>query len=184
MILEFEIKVLWTECLLEPINRLARLGQLVLLDPLRDFAGQAAGKRDQPVLVGRKQFFINARLVVITLQMRRRGEPNQVAVPRLVLGQQHQVMIDIAPAAAGLFLQSAARGHIHFATDDRLDAFLLGRLVKINRAIKHSVVGDRQRRQLQLMGPIHQPVQPTSAIEQGILGVQMQMNKVRVRHRH
>jgi hypothetical protein len=29
---------------------------------------------------------------------------------------------------------------------------------------------------------VHQPVQPAGAIEQRILGVQMQMNKVRVRH--
>jgi hypothetical protein len=32
------------------------------------------------------------------------------------------------------------------------------------------------------MGLVHQPVQPAGAIEQRILGVQMEMNKVRVRH--
>jgi hypothetical protein len=33
-----------------------------------------------------------------------------------------------------------------------------------------------------LMRFIHQPVQPACAIEQGILGVQMQMDKIGVRH--
>jgi hypothetical protein len=32
------------------------------------------------------------------------------------------------------------------------------------------------------MGLVHQPVRPAGAIEQRILGVQMEMNKVRVRH--
>jgi hypothetical protein len=33
-----------------------------------------------------------------------------------------------------------------------------------------------------LMRFVHQPVQPACAIEQGILGVQMQMDKIGVRH--
>jgi hypothetical protein len=33
-----------------------------------------------------------------------------------------------------------------------------------------------------LMRLVHRPVQPAGAIEQGILGVQMEMDKVRVRH--
>ena len=44
------------------------------------------------------------------------------------------------------------------------------------------MVGDGQRGEFQFMRLVHQPVQPAGAIEQRILGVQMQMNKVRVRH--
>src|SRR5438105_3790474 len=33
------------------------------------------------------------------------------------------------------------------------------------------------------MGPFHQPIQPATAVEQGILSMQMKMNEVRVRHR-
>ena len=32
------------------------------------------------------------------------------------------------------------------------------------------------------MGPVHQPVQAAGPIEQGVLGVQVQVNKVGVRH--
>jgi len=46
------------------------------------------------------------------------------------------------------------------------------------------VVGDGQRGELQFMGLVHQPVQPAGAIEQRILGMEMKMNKVRVRHGH
>ena len=44
------------------------------------------------------------------------------------------------------------------------------------------MVGDGERGEFQLMRLVHQPVQPAGAIEQRILGVQMEMNKVRVRH--
>ena len=56
------------------------------------------------------------------------------------------------------------------------------RLVKVNDAVHRAVVGDGQRGKFQFMRLVHQPVQPAGAIEQGILGVQVQMNKVRVRH--
>ena len=55
-------------------------------------------------------------------------------------------------------------------------------LVEINRPVKHPVVGHRQRGELQLVRLLHQPVQPASPIEQRILGVQMKMDKFRVRH--
>ena len=182
VVLQFQVEVLRAERLLEPVNRLARPGQLVLLNPLRDFARQAAGERDQPLLVRRQQFLVDARLVVIALQVRRGGELDQVLVAGFVLGQQHEVVIHVPPAGAGLLLEPAAGRDIDLAADDRLDAFLARRLVEINRPVKHAVIGDRQRRELQLMRLVHQPVQPASPIEQRILGVQMKMDKFRVRH--
>ena len=182
VVLQLQVEVLRPEGLLEPVNRLARLGQLVLLNPLRDFARQAAGERDQPLLVRRQQFLVDARLVVIALQMRRRGELDQVLVAGFILGQQHEVVIDVPSARAGLLLEPAPGRDIDLAADDRLDALLARRLVKINRPVKHAVVGDRQRGELQLVRLVHQPVQTAGAIEQRILGVQMQMNKFGVRH--
>ena len=45
-----------------------------------------------------------------------------------------------------------------------------------------AVVGDGERGEFQFMRLVHQPVQTAGAIEQGILGVQMQMDKIGVRH--
>jgi len=66
VLLQFQVEVLRPKRLFEPINRRARPGQLVSLDALGIFAGQAAGESDEPFLVRRQQFFVDARLVVIT----------------------------------------------------------------------------------------------------------------------
>ena len=88
VVLQFEVKILRAERLLEPIHRVARLVQLVFEDPIRDFARQAAGHRDQAFLVRGQDFLVNARLVIIALQMRGGGELDQVFVAGFVLRQQ------------------------------------------------------------------------------------------------
>ena len=174
MVLQFEIKIVRAERLLEPVHRVARLVQLVFEDPFRDFAGQAAGHRDQAFLVRGQHFLVDARLVIIALQVRGGGQLDEVFVAGLVLRQQSEMMINIAPAAAGFFLQPAARRDINLAADDGLDALFARRLVKINDAVHRAVVGDGERGEFQFVRLVHQPVQPAGAIEQGILGVQMQ----------
>ena len=96
MVLEFEVEVLRPKSLLEPVNSLARAGQLVLLNPIRDLARQAAGERDQPLLVKREQLLINARLVIIALQVRLGRELDQVPVADLIL--RHDVQRDAKEA--------------------------------------------------------------------------------------
>ena len=136
------------------------------------------------VLVRGENFLVNARLVIIALQMRGGRELDEIFVAGFVLRQQAEMMINVASAAgaAGLLFQPAARRDINLAADDRLDALFARRLVKINDAVHRAVVGDGERGKFQLMRLVHQPVQPAGAIEQRILGVQMKMDKVRVRH--
>ena len=44
------------------------------------------------------------------------------------------------------------------------------------------MIGDREGGEFQVAGAGHEAVQAARPIEQGILGVNMQMNKIRVRH--
>ena len=127
VVLQFEVKILRAEGLLEPVNRLARLGQLVLQDGLGNLAGQAAGKRDEAVLVRGEQFLVDARLVIIALQMRGGGELDEVFVAGFVLREQHEMVVNIAPAAVGFLFVTAAGRDIHLAADDGLDALVRGR---------------------------------------------------------
>ena len=83
VVLQFEIKIVRAERLLEPVNRLARLVQLVLLNQFRDFAGEAAGQRNQAVLVRGEQFLVYARLVIIAGEMRLGGELDEIFVAGL-----------------------------------------------------------------------------------------------------
>src|SRR6266545_4572441 len=182
VVLEFEIKIFRAERLLEPIHGGARLIQPVLLDQFGNFTGETSGKHDEALVVLRQNFFVDARLVVIALQMRRGGESDQVLVARLVLRQQDKMMVNVLAAAGRLFVEATAGRNIHLATDDRFDAFVASGLIKIDRAVEHTVVGDREGGKLQFMRLVHQPVEAAGAVEQRILGVQMEVDKIRMRH--
>ena len=185
VVLEFEIEVLRAHRLLEPIERRAGLGEVILDDGLGNLAGETARERDQALAVRGEDFLVDARLVVIALQMGRGRELDEVFVAHLVLRQEHEMIVNIAAtaAAAGLLLQPAARCDIDFATDDGLDALLPRRLVEINRAIEHAVVGERKRGELQFVRAVDQLVEPAGAVEQAVFGVKVEMDKVRMRHR-
>ena len=98
VVLQLQVEVLRPKRLLEPVNRLARPRQLVPLNGFRDFACQAAGERNQALLVRRQQFLVDARLVVVALQVGLGGELDQVLVAGFVFGQQNQVVINVPPA--------------------------------------------------------------------------------------
>src|ERR1017187_10227558 len=105
---------------------------------------------------------------------------DEIFVAGRVLRQQTEMMINIASAAAGFLVPPAARRDINLATDDGLDALLARGLVKINDPVHRAVVGDGQRGEFQFMRLLDELVHAAGAIEQRILGVQMEMNKVRV----
>ena len=132
----------------------------------------------------RQQFLVDARFVIITLQVRGRRELDQVLVANRIPDQQAEMMINVASTAGRFLFASAAGRDINFAADNGFDTLFACRLVKVNDAVHGAVVGDGQRGEFQFMGFVHQPVQTAGAIEQRILGVKMEMNKVRVRHEH
>jgi len=59
--------------------------------------------------VRRQQFFVDSGLVIVTFEMRRRGEAYEVLVAGFILGQQHEVMVRVA-AAAPLFFSRRLPG--------------------------------------------------------------------------
>ena len=116
--------------------------------------------------------------------MRGGRQLDEVLVAGLVFGQKDQVMINVAAPRGGLLVEPAAGRDIDLAADDWLDALLARLPVEIHRPVEHPVVRDGQRGELQLTRPLHQTVQAARPIEQRILGVQVQMNKVGVRHEY
>ena len=182
MVLEFEVKIFGAERLFEPVNCIPGFRQIILLDQIGDFAGQTAGQRDQALLVPSQKFFVDARLIVEPFQMRGRDELDEIFVTHLIFGEQQEMVIHITASAGRFLFPAVARRHIDFAADDWLDAFIAGGLIEINRTVEHSVVGKRERGELQIMGLLHQPVQTAGAIQQRILRMQMEVDKVRMRH--
>ena len=125
-----------------------------------------------------QELLVDARLVIIAVQVGGGRELDEVFVAGLVLHQQAEVMILFA--VAGLTFQAGAGRHVHFAADDGLDALGAGRLVKLNHPVHRPVVGDGEGREFQRVRPVHQLVQTARPVEERVLGVQMQMDKVGV----
>ena len=68
---------------------------------------------------------------------------------------------------------------VELAADDRLYAGGFGGVIKIGGAENISVIGDGHRRHAQLASASDQLVDVTSAIQQRIICMQMQMDKLR-----
>src|SRR4029077_4249446 len=64
---------------------------------------------------------------------------------------------------------------VYLAADDRLDAVLLARLVQLDGAVHHAVVGQAESRLAELRGARRERVDLARAIEQRVLGVHVEM---------
>ena len=77
--------------------------------------------------------------------------------------------IRILTPRRGLFLKAIPRRDVDLTPHDRLNALFFCRLVKLNRPIQISMVGQSQRRLPQLLRPGRQLRHPTGPIQQGVL---------------
>ena len=166
VVVQLEVVVLRPERLLEPVNLVARLVEFLRHDQPGNLAGQAAAQADQPLAVLREQFLVDARLVVVALKLRGGGQADEVLVAGLVPGQEHEMVVRLLAAGAGLFLVPAAGRDVHLAADDRLDVPGAGCAVKIDRAEHRPVVGDRERTEAQVARLVDQAVHTARAVEQ------------------
>src|SRR5687767_10717900 len=114
--------------------------------------------------------------------MRVRNEADEVAIAGFVFGEENEMVVYVLAAGGAFLFQPAAGSDVNFAADDRLDALSAGGLVEIDGAVKHAVVRDRKRAKIQLVRAVHELVQPARAIEQRVLGVQMEMDEIGARH--
>ncbi len=79
-VLDLDVRAVLAEDLHEPVEVGGRVLRPVLLERLGDAAGQAARERDQAGRVPLEQLPVDARLVVVALEVAGRGELDQVAV--------------------------------------------------------------------------------------------------------
>ena len=85
---------------------------------------------------------------------------------------------------AAVFLEARGFDEVEFAADDRLDAFGLGGVVELDRAVKIAVVGERESLHPQLRRAIHQPVDPARAVEQAVVGMDVEVDEILIGGRH
>ena len=174
VVLQFNVVAVGPEQV--PVPEGGGFGPLVIAGQqgLGHLAGQAGRQADQPLVVLFQQLLVHPGLGVKALGEGGRHHLDQVLVAGLVFAQQDQVvvavhLVDLVEAGAG--------GHIDLAPDDGLDAGLFGRLVKLHAAVHHPVVGAGDGGLAALSDPLHQPVDPAGAVQQAVLGVDVQMDK-------
>ncbi len=179
VILKFEVKILRTERVLEPIDRVARSLQVVFLDEFGNFARQATRQGNQACVVTGQKLFVDARLIIIALEVRVGNKLDQVFVACFIFGEEDKMMVNVATAAAGRFLfQAAAGSDVDFAAHNGLDPLVARGLVKVDRTIKDPVIGEGDGGKFQFVRLVHQLVEAAGAVEQRVLAVQMKMDEL------
>ena len=139
---------------------------------------QAAGERDHAIRVAVEQLGVDARLAAAeALQEAGRGELDEVAKAGLGGRQQGEVVaLDALIGAAPIVDQ------VGLESDDRLDPVRLARLVVLDRAVHHAVVGEPERGHPQLRRPGGQAIDLAGAVEQRVLAVDVEVDRLGARH--
>ena len=171
--LEFQVEAV-AEDLLQLHRPFARARRVLVGEAPGDLAVQAGGEDDQPLLVGVQGVQVDARPVVEPPGLGQAAEFHQVGVAGPVHGQGDQVKV---VAGGAVVAKHAVLGHVELAADNGLDAGLVRLLVEFERAVHGAVVGDGHRRHVEFFGALDQVADADGAVEHGILGVDVQMDK-------
>jgi len=129
-----------------------------------------------------QQLFVYSRTVVKSVQLGHRCHLTQVAVPLVVVGQQHQMRY-----AFGIhrgFIGHGARGHIAFTTDNGIDPRFDALLIKLEHVEHGAVIGNGHRAHAEFSGTFKQLVDANGAVEQTVHGVHVEMNEILGRRSH
>ena len=171
-----------------------RAGFVVLEQRLQHLTAEAAGRRDDPLVMVLEQLPVHLGLLVVALEVRAARELDQVPVAGERLGERGQVVVRLAAAldlAAGVVdLAVAPRRSlgavlvrlVELGADDRRDADVARRLVHVEDAVHVAVVGDPDRRLAVVRRGRDDIADPRRTIEHRVLGVHVEMDE-RLTHR-
>jgi len=122
---------------------------------------------------------IDTRLVVETVQKSRGNKLNEIAVALVVFAKQNEMVGTLRVRSAVFVIVGR---HIHFTPNDRLHAVGGGFVIKIRCREKVSVIGDRNSRHPPPCRFGRKFPNFASAVQQGIIGMEMQMYEIRRCH--
>ena len=174
-VLHLDVGGVLAEDLDEPVHLRRSVGGPGLLERLADPSGEAAGERDQPLGVGLEQLPVDARLVVVTLEVAGRGELDQVGVAGVVLGEEREVSVPLG-------LGAAVVADVDLAAENRLDSDLSGLPVELDGPGKRAVIGEPDGGHLELSSPSRKGRDAARPVEDRVLGVDVKVDERRFRH--
>ena len=143
---------------------------------LRQLAAQTGRTADNPLVICTQQLLIHARMVIITFGKGIGNHLCKVVITGQVFRQQDQVMPPVLTSA--LLVKTASRRHIDLAAENRFDSLFDRRIVKLFYPEHIAVVGNRERRHTQRLGPFDQGFDRRSPVEDRILRMYVKMNKL------
>ncbi len=176
--LELHEVVVAAEHVLVPARHLLGLGVVARGEELAHLRVEAAREHEQPVGVLGEELAVHTGLVVEALEVGLGHELDQVAVAGLVAHQHRGMAGALVAAVLARSLEPAARRHVELAAHDGLDPRLLGGAVEVHRPEEIAVVGERDGGERELLGLLHQPLELGGAVEQAVLGVDVQVDEV------
>ncbi len=179
--LEFQPEVLRPELVTQLDRKILGLLFLVHPEQLIDLAGQATGQAADAGGVFTQQIHVDARSKGEAVDKSARSQSGQVAVALFVARDQGQVAVAIAFALVVL-LAHGAPGHIHLAAHQGLDAARLAVGVEFHRAVHVAVVRQGQSSLFVSLTGLDQTADAICTVEQGVLGMHMQVDEVRIGH--
>ena len=174
-VLDLHVDAVAAEDLDETVEIAGGVGRPVLLERLADPARQAAGQRQDARGVALEQLPVHARLVVVALQVAERRQLDQVPVALVRLGEQRQVVVPLR-------LPGPVVAEVHLAADQRLDALLPCLAVELDGAGERAVVRERDRGHVVLGRGGGEVRDAAGAVEDRVLGVNVEMDEGGVRH--
>ena len=171
-VLDLDVGGVAAEDLGEPVEVGARVVSPALRERARDAPGEAAGESDDALRMALEELPVDARLVVVALEVAERGEPDEVRVALVRLGEERQMRIPLR-------LRVPVVGDVELTADDRLDARASCLAVELDGAGERAVVRERDGRHLEACGLVDERRDPTGPVEDRVLRVHVQMNEWR-----
>ena len=188
LVLEFDEQVVLPEDLLEAGSLDPCVVVVVADEGLEHVPAKAAGRGDQTLGVVRKDVPVDPGLVVVALQESPAGHLDQVAVPGVALGQEREVVHELAPtislttgvidpSTAGRALEPGVVGHVGLGTQDRFDPPVATGPIEVEDPVHVAVVGDPEGRLTVSRRGVDQVADPSRPVQHGKLGVDMEMGE-------
>ena len=193
VVLDFEEEILRAVDVAELLEALFRLVLAIGEEQFVDLAVDTTAEADDALRILAQQVFIDARPIPLAVQMRLGDEFAEIVEAFIRLREQREVRGAFATGDLLLFMHGAGR-EVDLAAEDGLHLLreLLGRgffalfelrlrfaggHVEVDRAVEIPVVRDGHRRHLILLRLLNHLINPHRAVEQRVVGVQMEMDE-------
>ena len=173
VVLDLEIDVFGAEDPHQRLGVVARLAVAFLDEALAEPGLQAARERHHAFGVALQEPQVDIGVAAVeALQEAGRGQRDQVLEAGPVAGEQRQVVALVLHAVACAVVVD----HVGLEAHDRLHVVLAAGLVELHRPVHDAMVGEAEGRHAELCAARDQPLDLAGAVEQGILGVDVEVD--------